>query len=160
MNDYVDPRAGEPAEILDEQPPEPIELAPLTAHFGSPILERRPEHIPAEPEVTVPVGPIVRLAIRIAAPAILAAVGVYLVAGLPAALLVAVGGSFARLTGWLGRRAHTTFGEGFLAFRGELGWPHGVQEDDDMHWQWSAAPLPGASGSAQANGRDLPGAER
>jgi hypothetical protein len=22
----------------------------------------------------------------------------------------------------------------------ELGWPHGVQEDDDLHWSWSSPP--------------------
>jgi hypothetical protein len=30
------------------------------------------------------------------------------------------------------------FADGFLAFRGESGWPRGVQEDDDFRWAWSA----------------------
>ena len=29
------------------------------------------------------------------------------------------------------------FGDGFLAFRSDAGWPRGVQEDDDFHWTWS-----------------------
>ncbi len=29
------------------------------------------------------------------------------------------------------------FGDGFLGFRDEVGWPRGVQEDDDFHWSWS-----------------------
>jgi hypothetical protein len=35
------------------------------------------------------------------------------------------------------------FGDGFTPFRSELGWPRGVQEDDDFHWSWAgAAPSP------------------
>ncbi len=30
------------------------------------------------------------------------------------------------------------FGDGFLGFRSEAGWPRGVQEDDDFRWSWSA----------------------
>jgi hypothetical protein len=39
------------------------------------------------------------------------------------------------------RRAAATgafgFADGFTPFRRELGWPRGVQEDDDFHWSWS-----------------------
>jgi len=47
-------------------------------------------------------------------------------------------------------RSTISFGDGFLAYAGTNGWPHGVQEDDDVHWNWSATrtarPGQGASG--------------
>ena len=30
-----------------------------------------------------------------------------------------------------------SFGDGFLPYRAQDGWPHGVQEDDDVRWRWS-----------------------
>ena len=30
------------------------------------------------------------------------------------------------------------FGDGFTPFRSDMGWPQGVQEDDDFHWSWSS----------------------
>jgi hypothetical protein len=32
------------------------------------------------------------------------------------------------------------FGDGFTPFRSDMGWPQGVQEDDDFHWSWSGTP--------------------
>jgi hypothetical protein len=29
-----------------------------------------------------------------------------------------------------------SFGEGFIGYRGDQGWPQGVQEDDDVKWSW------------------------
>jgi hypothetical protein len=29
-----------------------------------------------------------------------------------------------------------SFGEGFVGYRPDPVWPHGVQEDDDVHWDW------------------------
>jgi hypothetical protein len=29
------------------------------------------------------------------------------------------------------------FGDGFAPFHSDLGWPRGVQEDDDFHWSWA-----------------------
>ena len=31
-----------------------------------------------------------------------------------------------------------SFGEGFIGYRGDQGWPQGVQEDDDVKWSWRA----------------------
>ena len=48
------------------------------------------------------------------------------------------------VTGWLGlvsRRVRFTFGEGFVGYRPDPRWPRGVQEDDDVRWDWRA---PGA----------------
>ena len=81
-----------------------------------------------------------------------------LVLGLP--VLLGVGWQAAAVTAILAliiREAHLradgltiSFGEGFLGYRGRDGWPHGVQEDDDVHWNWSTgrSAQPGRRASA------------
>jgi hypothetical protein len=44
----------------------------------------------------------------------------------------------ARVLRAIDRRVSFSFGEGFISFRREMGWPTGVQEDDDLHWDWNA----------------------
>jgi hypothetical protein len=39
---------------------------------------------------------------------------------------------------WIDRHVTFSFGQGFVGYRGDAGWPHGVQEDDDVHWNWNA----------------------
>jgi hypothetical protein len=41
-----------------------------------------------------------------------------------------------------------SFGEGFVGYRGDQGWPQGVQEDDDVKWSWNASRT---SGPARPN---------
>ena len=45
---------------------------------------------------------------------------------------------------WLARstsiRVPFSFGEGFLGYRPDPAWPQGVQEDDDVHWDWRTRP--------------------
>ncbi|MFL5670590.1 MAG: hypothetical protein ACJ77C_00685 [Chloroflexota bacterium] len=36
----------------------------------------------------------------------------------------------------LGGRVTFSFGQGVVGYRGDMGWPTGVQEDDDFHWNW------------------------
>lgn len=38
---------------------------------------------------------------------------------------------------WIDGRVTFSFGEGFVGYRGDPPWPHGVQEDDDVHWNWT-----------------------
>ena len=38
----------------------------------------------------------------------------------------------------LAMRERFGFGDGFTPFRSDMGWPQGVQEDDDFHWSWSS----------------------
>jgi hypothetical protein len=33
------------------------------------------------------------------------------------------------------------FAQGFLGFTSDLAWPRGVQEDDDVRWQWARSTL-------------------
>jgi hypothetical protein len=60
----------------------------------------------------------------------------------------------------MGRWIPFSFGEGFVGYRSDLGWPPGVQEEDDVHWDWrspaaSSWPAPEAmSRGSAAGGRD------
>ena len=73
--------------------------------------------------------------------AVIAAVGVaatYLTGDARAALVV---GSLAVATFGIrlfDRHVTVSFAAGFIGYRSDLGWPRGVQEDDDVHWNWSA----------------------
>ncbi len=45
-------------------------------------------------------------------------------------------------------RGLDTFGAGFVPYR-SAGWPHGVQEEEPVHWSWSRPPGPdGADGGS------------
>ena len=44
---------------------------------------------------------------------------------------------------WLGSvslHVSFSFGEGFVGYRPDPAWPQGVQEDDDVHWDWHTPP--------------------
>ena len=48
------------------------------------------------------------------------------------------------------RRIPFSFGQGFVGYRSDLGWPQGVQEDDDFRWNWK--PRAAATDKAEARG--------
>ena len=56
---------------------------------------------------------------------------------------------------FIDRHVTFSFGAGFVGYRADMGWPHGVQEDDDFHWDWrprtdrATPPSVGASRAAQ-----------
>lgn len=113
----------------------------------SPILEHRPIR-PLPPDamgptvVLPPIGALVgpsRIALLVAAP-------LWLAISLQAALIVAVVAFAYRFMHGLGDRAGFSIGEGFLPYRARLDWPQGVQEDDDVRWNWSPARTDGAGG--------------
>ena len=37
---------------------------------------------------------------------------------------------------FIDRHVTFSFGAGFVGYRSDMAWPHGVQEDDDFHWDW------------------------
>jgi hypothetical protein len=45
--------------------------------------------------------------------------------------------TFAGLLRAIHRRVGFSFGEGFIGYRSDDAWPRGIQEDDDVHWQWT-----------------------
>jgi hypothetical protein len=52
--------------------------------------------------------------------------------GVAGAALVAA----AALVRFIDRHVSFSFGEGFVGYRGDPVWPQGVQEDDDVRWDW------------------------
>lgn len=139
------PRRAEAAaeELLDAERVVPRIVAFPVEPAGalrSPILEHRPiRPLPRDamgltvalPPIGALVGPS-RIALLVAAP-------VWLAISLQAALLVAVVAFAYRFMHGLGDRAGFSIGEGFLPYRARLDWPQGVQEDDDVRWNWSPA---------------------
>jgi len=39
----------------------------------------------------------------------------------------------------IANRVTFSFGEGVVAYKSDLGWPRGVQEDDDLRWSWATS---------------------
>jgi hypothetical protein len=37
---------------------------------------------------------------------------------------------------FIDRNVTFSFGQGFVGYRADMGWPQGVQEDDDFRWDW------------------------
>jgi hypothetical protein len=108
-------------------------------HMRSPILARRADPQPATadvpPGVEMPplrtfLGPLVWVLVL--------GLPVLLRVGWQAAAIIAVVALMVREARLRADRSTISFGEGFLGYRGRDGWPHGVQEDDDVHWKWKA----------------------
>ena len=119
-------------------------------HVRSPIFARRadPRPAPADvpPGVELPslrslLGPLVWVLVP--------GLPVFLRVGWQAAVVVGVVALIVREAHLRADRSTISFGEGFLAYTARDGWPHGVQEDDDVQWNWktvrSATPGHGAN---------------
>ena len=115
----------------------PEAVAPAS-RLRSPIMEhRRVELLPPDDDrvaVTLPrlgtlVGPF-WLALLVAAP-------VLLLAGWQMAVMAGlVAAAYRELDRRIGR-ASFSLGDGFLPYRPQTAWPQGVQEDNDVRWNWS-----------------------
>ena len=117
----------------------------------SPILARRadPQPAPADapPAVELPplrsfLGPLVWMLVL--------GLPVLLRVGWQAAAVMAVVALMVREAHLRANRSTISFGEGFLAYNARDGWPHGVQEDDDVHWNWKTARTAQPGGRASA----------
>jgi hypothetical protein len=121
-----------------------------SGQMRSPLMARRSEAsippaevIPVElPPIRELVGPLVWVLIP--------ALPILLRVGWQSALAAAMVALMVRQARHIANRSTISFGEGFLGYTGMSGWPHGVQEDNDVHWNWSASrpatPRPGAGG--------------
>jgi hypothetical protein len=131
----------------------PVAVAPA-ARLRSPIMERRPIELRTtdddRPSVLLPpmrsfIGPS-GVALMVAAP-------ILLLAGWQVALVAGLGAAgYRELDRRIGR-AGFSLGDGFLPYRRETGWPHGVREDDDVRWNW----LPVRDGEASRDGHPARG---
>ena len=108
--------------------------------FRSPIMERRPNRPqPADPDRRGLTVPAARDVIRPIGWAMLLAIPILVVVGWQAALLVGAISAIAREVDGRIARSSLSFADGFLGFRADAGWPNGVQEDDEVRWNWSRA---------------------
>lgn len=62
---------------------------------------------------------------------------VFVRVGWQAAVVMALVALMVREAHVRANRSTISFGEGFLGYSAREDWPHGVQEDDDVHWNWS-----------------------
>jgi len=116
----------------------PVPVAPA-ARLRSPIMEHRAfEPLPPSDDRPTVLLPPLRTFVGPSGFALLVATPVFLVAGLPLALVVAVVAPVVRAIHRRISRSNFSFVEGFIAYR-EPAWPQGVQEDNDVRWNWSAS---------------------
>ena len=131
-----------------DEPETQVRLEVIEATISSPIFRAEPvadivpewAEVPesAEPLELPPIAISRRVGFEIGFIAVVAVAASFLVGDSRAAMIV---GSLAiatygiRLTD---RHVTVSFAAGFIGYRSDLGWPHGVQEDDDVHWNWSA----------------------
>jgi hypothetical protein len=118
------------------------ELVRPDPRIRSPIMDPRrrqalrlgPDHRPAVllPAARDALGPMVW--------ATLIAVPVMVGVGWQAALLAAAVTACIRIVDGRMARSELTFASGLLGYRPPTEWPRGVQEDDDVRWNWSGAP--------------------
>lgn len=120
------------------------------AHLCSPVTRRRAPASPPKPRVD---GPSVRIP---PAPVLIRSFGLALVAAGPCLPLlgwqpaVIMGGIVAvtRLIDGRISRLSFRFGDGFVPPTNAHGWPRGVQEDDEIRWNWSRGPRAGTARAA------------
>jgi hypothetical protein len=122
----------------------PQAVAPVS-RVRSPILEaRRVEWSRFDDERPSLVLPPLRSFVGPSGFALLIAAPILLLAGWQWALVAGLGASVYReLDRRIGRTGFS-LGDGFLPYRAQTGWPQGVQEDDDVRWNWTP---PAAAGS-------------
>ncbi len=106
----------------------------------SPIMEPRPfTPVPDDrdrPGMNVPAA---RDVIRPMGWGLLVAIPVLLLVGWQIALFLGLASAIVRSVDGLIARSNLSFADGFIGFRTETAWPKGVQEDDEVRWNWSKA---------------------
>jgi hypothetical protein len=128
--------------------PEPqVMLEVVEATMSSPILGDEPDEA-VEPDVVpamlpdrsilppLPVGGRVELELELASVVCVAVASSFVAADVRVAIAVGALGFVAVGIRRIDRRIPFSFGEGFVGYRADLGWPRGVQEDDDVRWNW------------------------
>jgi hypothetical protein len=116
------------------------ELVRTVGRLRSPIMEHRvPEPLPPDPDRVMLALPAARDVLHPMAWATLIALPVLIIVGWQAAIAIGATGAFIRVVDGLVARSDVSFAGGFLGYRAELERPRGVQEDDELRWNWSRA---------------------
>ncbi len=123
-----------------------VAVAPIS-RVRSPLMEHR-SFAPLPPDEDRPalLLPPLRALVGPSRFALLVALPLLLLVTWQAALVGAVVAAAARELRCRADRMTFSFGEGFLPYRSQAGWPLGVQEDDDVRWNWTPAGSGGAQG--------------
>jgi hypothetical protein len=142
MNTEEHGRAGEPVDAP------PVKLQAVVATMSAPVLHDPPPAVDGQgtgtepvmvldvPWATLPAPPLRRADLELAAAVsvIVTLLASDLRLGLASGGLTCLVAALRRID----RRISFSFGQGFLGYRADLGWPQGVQEDDDFRWNWKA----------------------
>jgi hypothetical protein len=129
----ADEAGREGVELSDEAP---ILLRPVV-HLRSPILDEPPRRSPpARRNDRIPLLDVIRAIGPYVVPVLIIGGPVFAVAG-GGWLVITIGLTVAAiLMHRVARRLTFTFAEGFLSFHQGDQWPHGVQEEYDVHYSW------------------------
>jgi hypothetical protein len=115
----------------------PEAVAPVS-RLRSPILEhRRVDPLTIDDDRAAISLPALRTLLGPSGLALLVAAPVMLIAGWQAAVVVGFGAAAYRELDRRIGRVGFSLGDGFLPYRPQTGWPQGVQEDNDVRWNWS-----------------------
>ena len=125
-------------------------------HDGAPEPATAPDVLPEVSELAeVPELPGVsrisiarRVEIELAVVAAVAVAAAFVAADARVAIVAGALGLAAIGSQQLERHVPFSFGQGFIGYRADLGWPRGVQEDDDVHWNWTRRVAPEARDKA------------
>lgn len=115
----------------------PVAVARVS-RLRSPIMEHRDvSPWPVDEDRPAVLLPPLRAFLGPSALALLIGAPVLLLAGWQLAILAAAAAPVIRELERRGARANFSLGDGFLPYKADLGWPQGVQEDDEVRWHWS-----------------------
>ena len=119
-----------------------VELAVVlpASRMRSPIMEHRSfKPVPVDEDRPMVLLPPLRAFVGPTRFAVLVAVPLLLLATWQLALVGGIGASVAREVRRRMERLPFTLADGFLPYRPDPDWPQGVQEEDDVRWNWRAA---------------------
>jgi hypothetical protein len=115
-------------------------LSRPNGHIRSPMVERRRDDAPLpshgeRPSIEMPplrafIGPLLW--------AVVPGLPVLVRVGWQEAAVVGVVAIVIRAVRARASRSSISFADGFLGYSAHNRWPHGVQEDNDVHWNWSS----------------------
>ena len=129
-----------------DHPEPPVMLEVVEATMSSPMLRDEPV-LPVDPveldlaPATFPEMPIlqpmtVAMRVELAIVVTVAVAASFVAADVRVAIAIGSLGVVAIGIRWIDRHVSFSFGEGFVGYRADLGWPRGIQEDDDVRWNW------------------------